>query len=593
MRNLAAFLGTIALSLGLLIGVAPSEAQAATQAPAPSMDAAWDSEFPMKQEPFKLHGKIGTKVARPVILQAWRGGAWKNQVRSKTTRKGKYTFVWNTPEARVKVRVVAPKTRIHHKTYRKVTSRYRVVHTAPQAAQVFASRVMAVGIAASVVGDTNPIRTKRPVLLQVNTGAAWTTVGTARSNDDGQVDFTYTPTETGTISFRIVMAAWHKAPATTSSTRTVTVVPIGHDTATQVASGQTHTCALTSAGKVSCWGPSNFSGQLGNGSIGADYTTYPTAVVGLPDSITAISAGDDHTCALATDHTVWCWGFNGFGQLGDQTTNDTGRPVKVKGLSNVIAVEASGRTTCAVVGASPTATSGAAQCWGSNEAYLLGSNGTRAYGVTPGDVSGLSSGVTSISLGWRHACVTTESGTAKCWGQGRSGELGNGQMNSSRTPVTVRLSGVTKIAAGMGGESTWGKTCAKATGGTVWCWGSGFLGDGTRRTSAALVKVSGLSSNVSAISLGDISCVVDDGAAKCWGPNHEYQLGDGTTNDRLTPTVVNGLSSDVTSLSSTLTAFSSRSYVTTTTGAVKWWGSYPPGYRAPFAKTPQSILGFR
>lgn len=592
MRKMLALLGTIVLTLGLLIGVAPAMAQAAAPPAAP----ATDGTRPMKQETFTVRGKIGTKVSRPVVLQVWRSGAWKNQARGKTTRKGTYSFKLSTSANSVKVRVVAARTRIHGKTYRKVISRSRVIRTTGQKVSVSASSIMAVGKASAVVAKIDPIREARPILLQANSGSGWTTVSTARSNAYGAVDFTFTPSAAGTISLRAVMAAWHNTPAAISTVRSVTVVPVGHDTAIQVATGATHTCALTSAGTVSCWGPSNGEGQLGNGSIGRDYTTYPSRVVGLPDSITAITAGEYHTCALASDHTVWCWGLNEEGELGNQSTTSSGTPVKVKDLNNVIAIEAGDRITCAVVGASPTATSGAAQCWGANDRHLLGDGSTVDYRLTPQNVTGLSSGVTSISLGLTHACATTVSGTAQCWGRGLSGELGNGQQKNSRTPVAVRLTGVTMIAAGRGGIDSGGETCAKTAAGPVWCWGSGYLGDGTKRTAVSMVKVTGLSSNVSTITLGDIACAVDNGAAKCWGPNSVRQLGDGTKTNRLTPTAVKGLTSGVASLSSTRGGGYARSYVTTTTGAVKWWGiSQPVGYfdaSWASANTPQNVPGF-
>lgn len=592
MRKILALLGVIAMTIGLFTGLTPATAQASSPPAGPATDGTW----PMKLEPFVVHGKIGTKVSRPIVLQAWLNGAWKNQARGKTTRKGTYSLRMSTSGGSVKIRVVAPRVVIHHKTYRKVTSRSRVIRTIGQKVSVSASSVMAVGTASTVVAKTDPTRSTRPVLLQVNSGSGWTTVRTTRSNDFGTVDFSFTPATTGTISLRAVMAAWHNVPAAISPTRSVSVVPVGHASATQVVTGATHTCALTSAGTVSCWGPDNGDGELGNGSIGNDYTTYPTPVVGLPDSITAIAAGQYHTCALASDHTVWCWGHNEQGELGNQSTTSSGTAVKVKDLSNVIAIAAGDRITCAVVGTSPTATSGAAQCWGANDRHLLGDGSTVAYRLTPQNVTGLSSGVTSISLGLAHACVTTTTGTAQCWGRGLSGELGNGAKQNSRTPVAVRLSGVTLIAAGRGGVTSGGQTCAKAAAGTVWCWGNGYLGDGTKRTSASMVKVSGLSSKVSAITVGNILCAADDGTAKCWGANYEHQLGDGTTTDRLTPTVVKGLSSGVTSLASTRDASFARSYVTTTSGGLTWWGISQPVrfFDAAWAsaRTPQTVLGF-
>ena len=152
-----------------------------------------------------------------------------------------------------------------------------------------------------------------------------------------------------------------------------------------VTAGDGHTCAVTRAGAVWCWGD-NRAGQLGDGTT----TTRPTpvAVSGLGDSVVvAVAAGWGHTCAVTSAGAVLCWGSNADGQLGDGTTTDRLTPVVVSGLGNgAAAIAAAPRHTCAVTCA------GGVWCWGWNGSGQLG-DGTTTDALTPVAVSYLGSGV--------------------------------------------------------------------------------------------------------------------------------------------------------------------------------------------------------
>ncbi len=301
----------------------------------------------------------------------------------------------------------------------------------------------------------------------------------------------------------------------------------------QVTAGDKHTCALTSAGGVSCWGY-NKVGQLGNGTTTTSITPVP--VSGLGSGVRSVSAGWDHTCIVTTAGAVKCWGFNAYGELGNGTTTDALTPVDVVGLgSGVLAVSVGTYHSCAITAA------GGVKCWGSNLQGELG-NGTLVNSATPVDVTGLTSAAASVSAGGNaHTCAVTTSGAAKCWGRNSSGELGNGTGVRSSTPVDV---------TGLGGGirsvvTSLAHSCAVTTGGAMVCWGqnySGQLGLGTTTNALSPVGVSGLGNGVASSSQGGgyYTCAVTSAGARCWGSNFNGQLGTGTTVDSVTPVALVG-----------------------------------------------------
>jgi alpha-tubulin suppressor-like RCC1 family protein len=361
----------------------------------------------------------------------------------------------------------------------------------------------------------------------------------------------------------------------TSASATATAISAGGGT------DAGHTCALTSAGEVKCWGNNHF-GELGNGT--RKYRTTPVAVDGLTNGVTAITTGDSDSCALTDAGGVKCWGENHVGQLGDGTTASRTTPVAVSGLSSgVAAISAGWFHTCALTNA------GGVKCWGDNEKGQLG-DGTTTNRHTPVAVSGLSSGVAAIAAGFYHTCALTIAGQVKCWGSNTHGELGDGTTTDRHTPVAVAglSSGVSTISAGFS------DSCALTSAGGVECWGSnrhGKLGDGTTTERHTPVAVVGLASGVEAIAAGGLhSCALTSaGGVECWGYNFYGELGDGTTTERHRPVVVSRLAGGVKAVE----AGEAHTCALTSAGWVKCWGlSILGDGTAIQSLTPVGVVGF-
>ena len=232
--------------------------------------------------------------------------------------------------------------------------------------------------------------------------------------------------------------------STPPGSSTPVVVPGLASGVSAIAAGASHNCAVTSGGAVQCWGD-NGNGQLGIGTTTYSYSDGPVDVHGLASGVRAIAAGGQHTCALTSGGRVNCWGQNIFGQLGTGTT-DSSTPLGVSDLaSGVTAIAAGYYHSCAVVDADEV------KCWGLNASGQLG-DGEISDSSTPVDVSGLTGRITAIAAGQSHTCAIMSGGAVKCWGLNFAGGLGNGSTTDSSTPVDVAglASGVSAIATGRG-----------------------------------------------------------------------------------------------------------------------------------------------
>ena len=301
----------------------------------------------------------------------------------------------------------------------------------------------------------------------------------------------------------------------------------------QVASGDEYLCAAAEDRTVWCWGLNHF-GQLGNGTY-TDSNT-PTQVPGIATA-TQISAGNDHTCTRLEDGTIRCWGSNFTGQLGNNTTARSNTPVQVSGITTAVQVSAGFDHTCAVLA------DGTIRCWGRNQNGQLG-NGSHTRSTTPARVSGITTGV-QVSSGYYHTCAVLEDGTVQCWGRNHHGQSGQSDVIDTNTPNSVsNVHRATQVSVGLF------HTCALLEDGTVSCWGEnafGQLGDGVQEaidsddrpdtTQAPTAKtytshnpllVGGINT-ATRISAGDdhTCAVLADETVRCWGSNFGGQLGNG------------------------------------------------------------------
>lgn len=250
----------------------------------------------------------------------------------------------------------------------------------------------------------------------------------------------------------------------------VTPVPVvGLGNAETLSADSDHNCAATTDHLAYCWGD-NREGQLGDGGTASQLSATPVTVDSGLTSVKHIAAGRHHTCAIRDDDTVWCWGRNNQGQLGIGSLVDSVLPQEVDtsgGFGGASALSAGQQHTCA------RDTSGVGWCWGDGADRRLG-DGFTQDAQSPNLVVGIGP-VTLMATGNKHSCATAASGEAWCWGRGFDGQLGSGDSPPASEPVLVAdASTISHITAGAN------HSCAIIQDGTAWCWGSnndGQLGD--------------------------------------------------------------------------------------------------------------------
>jgi alpha-tubulin suppressor-like RCC1 family protein len=284
-----------------------------------------------------------------------------------------------------------------------------------------------------------------------------------------------------------------------------------------VAAGLKHSCAVTAARTVKCWGDNTF-GQLGTGDFDSSVTAR--TVSGLVD-VTSVVAAMRHTCAMTATGEVWCWGDNGWGQLGDGSGRNRTTPVRLGALSSVVQISARDFTTCALTSTAELF------CWGRNVEGELGV-GDRSPRYEPARVvfpNGVR--ITQVSAGSRHTCAVSTVGEVWCWGSATGSRLGVFDGVRSLTPVKVVADiGTDKLVSVAAG---WAATCTLNVVGEAYCFGTnsyGGLGDGRfseSPTPAPVVMPRGVTVR-GPIDMSEHFCMIgSDDKVYCFGRNDARQ----------------------------------------------------------------------
>ena len=348
--------------------------------------------------------------------------------------------------------------------------------------------------------------------------------------------------------------------------------------AVAIGCGGLHAIAVNSDGTVWCWG-SNASGQLGM-SLGTTDSNVPEQVSGITGVITAVSGGggyynnNGYSFALENNGTVWAWGDNSDGELGDGGTTSIVTPEHLTSLSGVASILGNhGNSALALTGG------GSVYTWGTNESGQLG-NGTTTENHTPTEISSLSSGVSSLASGLSDNMALKSDGTLYAWGYNENdSELGAGSSPSTQSDVPAAVSGASGITQIAAAKSHY---LALKSDGTVWTWedpNPGEISNGTTITgSSSAVQVSGLSGIIE-VACGNYfnMALKSDGSVWAWGQNTAGELGNGTTTDDQTPAKVE-VSSGV--YLSGITAISSSGFygmALKSDGTVWTWGNNDNG----------------
>ena len=259
---------------------------------------------------------------------------------------------------------------------------------------------------------------------------------------------------------------------------------------------------------------------------------FAIATVASPVSALRIGSGHSHSFLIKEDRSLWAWGDNFTGQLGDGTQVERSSPVKLSGLASIVDVGGGAAHSVAV------RADGSVLAWGVNDKGQIGDGTTRTRAL-PTPVTGLS-GATGVAVGANHAIVVKSDGTAWAWGRNDSGQLGDGTTTQRNAPVRVgTLSSVVAVGAG------YDHSFAVRSDGSLWGWGrnnNGQVGDGSFTARAAPVQVSGIA-NVVAVTGGAFHTVAlrSNGTVFTWGDNSDGQLGLGNNASRAIPTQVPGL----------------------------------------------------
>ena len=310
----------------------------------------------------------------------------------------------------------------------------------------------------------------------------------------------------------------------TTSTRLTSFTPTLMTSALSVAAGGLRTCAVATDSTVWCWGSLHTAVDPVNTPHVLTRIVIPTPTQVPLTNVRSLSVGADHICALRTDDSVWCWGANKYGQLGDGTRNASALPVQSR-VSRVISMDVGAAHTCAV------RSTKSVWCWGRNNYHQVGQQ-VLSSRPTPTYVPTVRAN--SVTTGAAFTCILSTTQRSQCWGRNNYGQLGTSWGASRARAVTGPRTGLISLEAGQ--EFVCGITQASST----WCWGRnkyGQLANGSYIAKATPQKVvpSSLVGPSQLLAAGDMhACSLSSTTSGmwCWGLNASGQLGDASTTMR-------------------------------------------------------------
>ena len=358
------------------------------------------------------------------------------------------------------------------------------------------------------------------------------------------------------------LAATHAGGAEASHTR------VNHRAHwAQMAIGGAHTCGIRTGGTLWCWGW-NSDGQLGIGGH-TDQDLPRQVTTPAAGGWASVTAGGYYTCATRTGGTLWCWGDGYSGQLGigNNSSQDVPQQVATPAAGGWASVNADYAHTCA------TRTNRTLWCWGYNGEGELGI-GSHVSQDRPRQVtSPAPGGWASVTAGYIHTCATRSNGTLWCWGWNGSGELGIGSHDLQDRPRQVTIPAAGEWASVTADDF---HTCAARTGGTLWCWGDNYygqlgIGNHTSQDRPRQVTIPAPAGWATVTAGSDHTCATRAGGTLwCWGYNDEGDLGIGNYISQDLPQVVTTPAAR--GWASVTAGFGGHTCATRTGGTLWCWG---------------------